>query len=145
MLLDDQIVIFETLCDCVALPLHSVVIDFDHSHQLLKSHISDIIFLVGQEATQDVNSEDSETLTSLNLHNSTHTLREHRVAWVLACLRVGCDLGEHVTHLVGGLSATFANLTKKLDYLNLEERILDPAKFVLRGISTHEQILKLAV
>ena len=55
--------IFETISDGLSLSLNSVVVNVYDLDKLLQSHISNIVLFVRQEATKDIDPENSETLS----------------------------------------------------------------------------------
>ena len=137
--------ILKAVSDRSSLPLDGIVVDLDDGHELLQGYESDIVFLVSQETSKNVDSEDAQALTRFDQHDCTHAFRQNRVTCVLACFRVSRNLGKDVAHLVRSLRAALANLAEKLDDLNLQERILNSANLVLGSVAAHQQVLQLAV
>lgn len=54
LLLDNEIMIFETINYCLLVSLYCIVININNFYQLLQSYVSNIIFLVCQKSTENV-------------------------------------------------------------------------------------------
>ncbi len=55
-LLDNQIMIFKAVSDCLFVPLHSIIVDVYNALQALQCHKAYIVLLVHQKSTKDIDS-----------------------------------------------------------------------------------------
>ena len=67
-----------------------------------RGDVAHVVLFVGQEAAENVDSEDSEPLGGLNAHNCLDTLCKDRVSGVFRCFSVGGDLSENIRHFISG-------------------------------------------
>jgi hypothetical protein len=95
--------ILQAISDGLLVSLHSIEVDVNDTLEALQGNKADIVFFVHQEATQDVNAQNTEARACFNAHDGADTLSKDGVARVLRSLSIGSYLGQDIRHLIGGL------------------------------------------
>lgn len=77
LLLNDKIMVFKAVCDCLLVSLHSVIININNALETLKCDKSNIIFPIHKESSEDVDSKHAKASACLDAHDSADAFSEN--------------------------------------------------------------------
>mmetsp|Transcript_23198 Transcript_23198/g.65702 ORF Transcript_23198/g.65702 Transcript_23198/m.65702 type:complete len:381 (-) Transcript_23198:73-1215(-) len=112
--------------------LGELLLFHDASGKRVERDVSDVVVAIEQEASKNVDGEDSQTVFGFDSHDGLHALVQDGISGVLRRVRVGGNLRQDVVHFFGGLLVLGTQQSEQREQLDLQERVGDSGDVVLR-------------